>query len=151
MSREEAVARWGDSRFGRGEAFRQIAYGYKQGLNAGMLRPYLVKRKDLLRSMLRAARRLMPAASLRERQRPYLPIYLQSRDAPEARWGDSRDRVFFGLSLRESVGVKKGGAKFSAETLIGPEFDAPHPKKRFPQTLKPLRGMDLEVKWKVGY
>lgn len=74
-----------------------------------------------------------------------------SREEAVARWGDSRDRVCFGLSLRESVGVKMGGAKVSAETLIGQEFDAHRRKKRFPQTLKPLRGMDLEGKWFLGY
>jgi hypothetical protein len=44
-----------------------------------------------------------------------------------------------------------GVSNFWAETLTEQEFDTPHPKKRFPQTLKPLQGMDLEEKWKRGY
>jgi hypothetical protein len=53
-------------------------------------------------------------------------------------------------SLRESVGVKIGVSNFSAETLTGQEFEAPHPKKRFPQRLEPLQGKDLPGNLKKG-
>ncbi|MGL4376971.1 MAG: hypothetical protein ACRCT1_11075 [Microcoleaceae cyanobacterium] len=56
----------------------------------------------------------------------------------------------FLLNHRESVGVKIGGSNFSAETLTGQVFDAPHPQKRFPQRIEPLQGKDLPENLKKG-
>ncbi len=62
-----------------------------------------------------------------------------------------RPEQHFLPSLRESVGVKIGVSNFSAETLTGQEFEAPHPKKRFTQMLEPLQDKDFAENLQLGY
>ena len=60
-----------------------------------------------------------------------------------------REQPFL-VNYRESVGVKIGVSNFSPETLTGQVFDAPHAKKRFTESLKPLQGKDLPENLKRG-